>query len=121
MSKFPFEQVSNIYTAYENAMCVSSHDLAKSLLEIPIHELSPSTSLADIVAVIEVLALHGCSGHSAGIKIKEIITVINNEVFGVHDIGWKVFEKERKKVYVKWEKTHDIDKVVKYTSRLVRP
>lgn len=51
------------------------------------------------------------------IKIKEIITVLNN-VFGVEDKGWKKFSKERMKILDFYKKERNLEKTIKYAKQL---
>ena len=44
-------------------------------------------------------------------NIKEIITVINNDVFGVKDFGWKIHQKQREKALEIWKATNSIKQV----------
>lgn len=46
-------------------------------------------------------------------NVKEIITVINNDVFKVKDYGWKIFKEQRGRALKVWQETKDIEKVIK--------
>lgn len=52
-------------------------------------------------------------------EIKETITILN-EVFGIKDNGWKIFEKQRNKVLEYFQKTKDFTKTIEYTQNLFR-
>lgn len=47
--------------------------------------------------------------------IKEIFSVVNNDVFKpMEDPYWAIYEKKRIKIFKKWVKTQDINKVIEY-------
>jgi hypothetical protein len=47
-------------------------------------------------------------------EVKEIITVINNDVFGVKDNGWRVFKEQREAAFKVWMKKKDVKSVVEF-------
>lgn len=53
------------------------------------------------------------------IKIKEILTVLNN-IFGVEDRGWKKFSKERMRVLEFYKKEKNLEKTVQYAKNILR-
>ncbi len=47
--------------------------------------------------------------------VKEIFSVVNDDVFKpMNDPYWKMYEEKRNRVFKKWIKTQDIDKVIEY-------
>lgn len=46
-------------------------------------------------------------------EVKEIIAVVNEDVFKVRDSYWKKYEEQRKIAMREWQKSRDIDKVIK--------
>ena len=50
-------------------------------------------------------------------EIKETLTVLNN-VFGITDVGWSKFSKQRKKVLKFYNKTKDFKKTINYAQSL---
>lgn len=47
-------------------------------------------------------------------EVKEILTVINYDVFDVKDIGWKTHKEIRSRTYKKWTETKDLQKTINY-------
>ena len=46
-------------------------------------------------------------------ETKEIIEVVNIDVFGIKDTGWPMYKEQRSKTLAIWKETFDIEKVIK--------
>jgi len=53
------------------------------------------------------------------IEIKETITILN-DIFGLKDLGWNKFSKQRKKVLDFYNRTKDFSKTITYTQKLFK-